>query len=517
MTRTTVDFKISNMKRPEILSPCGTWEALEAAVKGGADAVYLGGTLFSARAFAGNFDKEELLRAIDYCHFYDVSLYMALNTLLKEDEIMRVPSYMEPYADAGLDGVIIQDLGIAKVLRDSFPGLPLHASTQMSISSGYGARFLKECGFTRIVPARELSLSEIKSIKEKADIEIETFVHGAMCYAYSGKCLMSSFIGGRSGNRGRCAQPCRQCWDMKCAKAQTEGYVMSMKDMCMIGDLPKLIEAGIDSFKIEGRMKNPAYVAQVTAAYRTAVDMYFDGVWDRTVVEELTDRLKDVYNRGGFSTGYYFDQNGRHMLADRRPNHTGLKIGTVAAIEPPKVKVRLTKDINAGDVLEIRPDEPDPKAGAGVELTSSVSFPAGQVMALNGKEFKRIKKGMGVFRTRNNALLQSIEKEILEPEKKIEAMALVEARIGSPLTISVWKDGTCVSVSGNVVTEASNRPADEAVITGKMNKTGGSNVALSVSCSLDKNAFVQMSELNSLRREAVAAFRESYSKRERRR
>ena len=505
------------MKRPEILSPCGTWEALEAAVKGGADAVYLGGTLFSARAFAGNFDKEELLRAIDYCHFYDVSLYMALNTLLKEDEIKGVPDYMEPYAEAGLDGVIIQDPGIAKVLKEAFPYLPLHASTQMSISSSAGARFLKDSGFTRVVPARELSLSEIKSIKEKADIEIETFVHGAMCYAYSGKCLMSSFIGGRSGNRGRCAQPCRQCWDLKCAKAQTEGYVMSMKDMCMIGDIPELIEAGIDSFKIEGRMKNPAYVAQVTAAYRTAVDMYLAGAFDTAAIAELTDRLKDVYNRGGFSTGYYYDQSGRHMLADRRPNHTGLKVGTVAGIEPPKVRIRLTKDVNAKDVLEIRQDEPDPKEGPGVELTSPTAMPAGQVLTLNGKEFKRIKKGMGVFRTRNNALLQSIEKEILEPEKKIEAMALVEARKGSPMTITIWKDEVCVSVSGNVVAEASNRPADESVIIEKMNKTGGSNVALNVTCSLDPDAFVQMSELNSLRREAVAAFRESYSGRKRKR
>lgn len=505
------------MKRPEILSPCGTWEALAAAVKGGADAVYLGGSLFSARAFAGNFDKEELLRAIDYCHFYDVNIYMALNTLLKEDEISMVPDYMEPYASAGLDGVIIQDAGIAGMLKTHFPKLPLHASTQMSVSSGFGAQFLKDRGFTRVVPARELSLAGIKQIKEKTDIELETFVHGAMCYAYSGKCLMSSFIGGRSGNRGRCAQPCRQCWKMEGGRLHTEAYVMSMKDMCTIDMIPELIEAGIDSFKIEGRMKNPLYVAQVTAAYRTAVDMYLDGSWDKGVIAGLTDRMKDVYNRGGFSHGYYHDQNGRHMLADTRPNHTGLKVGTVMSIEKPVIKVKLTKDVGRGDVLEVRPDEPGVGYGAGVELTSAADAKAGRELSLNGKDFRRISKGMSVYRTRNAALLSEIEKEILEPEKKVVADALVEARKGNPLSITIWKGETCVSVQGSAVTRAASRPADEKTISDKMKKTGGTGVELNVTCSIDPDAFVQMSELNSLRREAVAAFKESYSKRERNR
>lgn len=501
------------MKKPEILAPCGTWDALEAAVKGGADAVYLGGTLFSARAFAGNFDKEELIRAIEYCHFYDVRIYMALNTLLKDDEIVQVRDYMEPFYKAGLDGVIIQDPGVARVLRGNFPDLPLHASTQMSVAGSFGARFLKECGFTRVVPARELSLSEIRSIKEKTDIEIETFVHGAMCYAYSGKCLLSSFIGGRSGNRGRCAQPCRQCWHLtgRASEGKEKGtsgvlaneYVMSLKDMCTLSIVPDLVSAGIDSFKIEGRMKKPEYVAAVTRAYREAVDMIAAGSWDEGIIEELTDDLKDIYSRGGFSQGYYSVRGGREMLAGRRPNHSGLKVGSVQRTAPPSVFVKLEKDVKAQDVFEIR--EADGRSG--VELTGTKDVSAGGVLELKGKDFRRIRPGMSVYRTRNNHLINRINKEILEPEKKIEASAFVEAFEGKPLTITIWKRDVAVCVQGSIVEKAANRPADPQTIREKMQKTGGSGITLDVSCEIGDSAFVQMSELNSLRREAIMRFK----------
>ena len=206
--------KDRQFNKPEILAPAGTKEALSAAVNAGCDAVYLGGDLFSARAFAGNFSEEDLIKSLDYCHLFDIKIYMTVNTLMKQSEILSLEDYMRTFYNAGLDGVIIQDMGAAMVLKEAFPLLDLHASTQMSISSEYGARLLKSMGFTRIVPARELSLKEIRKIKENSDIEIESFVHGAMCYACSGKCLFSSFMGGRSGNRGRCAQPCRQCYEI---------------------------------------------------------------------------------------------------------------------------------------------------------------------------------------------------------------------------------------------------------------------------------------------------------------
>ena len=347
--------------RPEILAPAGTPAALLAAIRAGADAIYLGGSLFSARAFAGNFNQEELLKAIEDCHLFDVKLYMTVNTLMKEKEMSGLVSYMKPFYQAGLDGVIVQDVGCAKVLQEAFPDLALHASTQMSISSAYGAALLKAQGFKRVVPARELSLAELKEIKEESGIEIETFVHGAMCFSYSGKCLLSSFAGGRSGNRGRCAQPCRKCYDLLDVGAQE--YARSMKDRCILRILPDLIEAGIDSFKIEGRMKNPVYVASTVIAYKKARDYYLGsvagGAFDRKKYEDfihpLEKELADIYNRGGFSKGYYYTEKGPEMMANERPNHTGVLIGRVERIVPPELFIRLTEDVYAQDVLEIRP------------------------------------------------------------------------------------------------------------------------------------------------------------------
>lgn len=341
--------------KPEVLAPAGTFEALEAGIKAGADAVYVGGSMFSARAFAGNFDKEEMLRAIDYCHFYGARLYIALNTLLKNEELALVPEYVRPFYEAGVDGIIVQDLGVAKVLSENFKDLPLHASTQMSVSSRYGAAFLKEAGFTRVVPARELSLAETRAIKKSVDIEIESFVHGAMCFAYSGKCLLSSFIGGRSGNRGRCAQPCRQCYRLSGGeKAVANEYVCSLKDMCTLEVLPQLIDAGINSFKIEGRMKKPEYVAATVSAYRMAVDMHAAGEWNEKKIAAAVQDMRDIYNRGGFSTGYYFRQNGADMLAANRPNHTGVRLGTVTKVTPPDIFIKLETPANPQDVVEIR-------------------------------------------------------------------------------------------------------------------------------------------------------------------
>ncbi|MCF0142169.1 MAG: U32 family peptidase, partial [Parasporobacterium sp.] len=265
-------------KRPEVLAPAGTMEALIAAVNAGADAVYVGGSFFSARAFAGNFDEEELIRAIEFCHLYGVKLYMTVNTLLKSDEMERLPAYMEPYYHAGVDGIIVQDVGVAAVLKEHFPDLPLHGSTQMSITSRHGAALLKSMGFTRVVPARELSIEEIKNIKANVDIEIETFIHGAMCFAYSGKCLLSSYLGGRSGNRGRCAQPCRHMYKINTPSGTVNEYAMSLKDMNTLSLIPEIIAAGIDSLKIEGRMKKPEYVASTVAAYVKAVDWWMSRI-----------------------------------------------------------------------------------------------------------------------------------------------------------------------------------------------------------------------------------------------
>ena len=260
---------ITQQNQAELLAPAGSYESMTAAVAAGADAVYLGGQLFGARAYAENLDMEQLKRAIDYVHIHGRALYLTVNTLLKEEELEeKLYQYLLPLYREGLDAVIVQDMGVLALVREAFPKLPIHASTQMSLTGVHGARMMKELGVTRIVTARELSLSEIQEIYDKVDIEIESFVHGALCYSYSGQCLFSSIAGGRSGNRGRCAQPCRLPYLCE-GKRQ---YYLSPKDLCAVGILPEMLRAGVYSFKIEGRMKKPEYTAGVVSIYRRYLD-----------------------------------------------------------------------------------------------------------------------------------------------------------------------------------------------------------------------------------------------------
>ncbi len=305
-------------RQVEILAPAGSKESLKAAVCAGADAVYTGGAMFGGRAYAKNLAEEELLDSIDYVHVHGRKLYLTVNTLLKDREIDCLYEYLYPYYMRGLDGVIVQDIGVIEFLKRYFPGLALHASTQMTITGADGAAFLKEQGITRVVPARELSLSEIRRMKEETGLEIECFVHGALCYCYSGQCLLSSMIGGRSGNRGQCAQPCRLPYHVEGGKAAD---LMSLKDLCTIDILPELMENGIDSFKIEGRMKQPDYVYTVTRMYRKYADLYLEkGAKGYKVAEADRAELLSAYRRRGYTDGYYRRHNGKEMISFRRPD-----------------------------------------------------------------------------------------------------------------------------------------------------------------------------------------------------
>lgn len=309
-------------RKPELLAPAGNYESFLGAIAAGADAVYLAGTKYGARAYAENFTEEEICRAVSYAHIWGRKVYLTVNTLLKDEELKELTAYLTPYYLAGLDGVIVQDLGALLTIREHFPGLELHASTQMSLTGSAGARMLKNLGVVRIVPARELSLKEIISIKEDTGLEIEAFIHGAMCYSYSGQCLFSSMLGGRSGNRGRCAQPCRLPY--RVGREGREQYPLSLKDMCTVECLPALIEAGIDSFKIEGRMKKPEYAAGVTAIYRKYIDLYREKGRDGyEVSREDRERLASLYIRSGMQEGYYFKQNGKDMITLDSPSYNG--------------------------------------------------------------------------------------------------------------------------------------------------------------------------------------------------
>lgn len=311
-------------QRVELLAPAGNMAGFYGAIHAGADAVYLGGKRFGARAYADNFTEEELLVCLRYAHILGRRVYLTVNTLVKEAEFDAIAVYLSPLYEAGLDGVIVQDIGVFCFIRDHFPGLELHVSTQMMLTGSYGAKLLKEMGAVRVVPARELSLAELKALKAESGLQVEAFIHGAMCYCYSGQCLFSSMLGGRSGNRGRCAQPCRLPYRPEAAHLGGAGsgvcYPLSLKDLCTVEHIPELIGAGIDSFKIEGRMKKPEYAAGVTAVYRKYIDRYYAGK-DCTVEAADLQVLGGLYIRSGRQDGYYNRHNGRDMVALQNPSY----------------------------------------------------------------------------------------------------------------------------------------------------------------------------------------------------
>lgn len=309
----------------ELLAPAGNMEGFYGAIHAGADAVYLAGKEYGARAYADNFSEEELLACFRYAHIWQRKVYLTVNTLMKESEAEKLCDFLRPLADGGLDGVIVQDFGAFQLIKENFPGLPLHVSTQMAVTGAYGAKLLKQMGAVRIVPARELSLKEIREMKQETGLELECFVHGAMCYCYSGRCLFSSIVGGRSGNRGRCAQPCRlpyQVSEVNGKTMSTEQYPLSLKDMCTLEILPELIEAGIDSFKIEGRMKKPEYTAGVTALYRKYIDLYYAGMKAAPSKADM-DHLRKLYIRSEIQEGYYHKKNGADMITLSNPAYSG--------------------------------------------------------------------------------------------------------------------------------------------------------------------------------------------------
>lgn len=317
----------------ELLAPAGNINIFKAVIEAGADAVYVGGSMFGARAYANNFNEEELLYAIDYAHLKGVKVYLTVNTLLKNDEIEKLYDYLLPFYERGLDAVLVQDLGALKLIHDRFPDLAIHTSTQMTVTGIDGVRFLKQFGVQRVVMPREVSLAEMKEIHEKCGMEIEAFVHGALCYSYSGQCLFSSMLGGRSGNRGRCAQPCRLPY---CVGNKKDTYILSLKDMCGIKDLQKLKESGVYSLKIEGRMKQAGYASGVVAYYRRYIDS----------MKEVSDKdyknIAGLGNRCGFTDKYYFEHNGTDMVTFEKPNFVSDASDELPQFSKIKIQGKLT-------------------------------------------------------------------------------------------------------------------------------------------------------------------------------
>lgn len=456
-------LKGNYMRQIEVLAPAGSMECLKAAILAGADAVYLGGSMFGARAYAKNLTEEEMLEAIDYVHIHGRKLYMTVNTLLKDTELHKLYDFLSPYYKQGLDGVIVQDIGVVSYLRRQFPNLPVHASTQMTLTSPYGAKLMKEQGLTRVVPARELSLKEVKEIKAETGLEVECFVHGAMCYCYSGQCLLSSMIGGRSGNRGQCAQPCRLPYSLADGKPMD---LMSLKDMCTIKLIPELIEAGVDSFKIEGRMKQPGYVYTVASMYRKYVDLYFEkGREGFKVTEQDLRKLESAYKRRGYTEGYYKQHNGKQMISLKRPNQKEdlLLVPDEKCQEPITGRLLLRKGQKSKLYLKHQEFE---VAVEGAVCEEAMKQPLDedrvrkQMKKLGNTEFAmknlELEMDLDIFlpmqelNQLRRAGVEALEKAILEPyyRSPVAKMAVLEDEKISQETI--LDEGTLENISGNL-------------------------------------------------------------------
>lgn len=490
----------------EILAPAGSMECLKAAVAAGADAIYVGGSMFGARAYANNFTEEELLQAIDYVHLHGRKLFLTVNTLLKEHELEeRLYKYLRPYYLRGLDAVIVQDVGVLTFIKEHFPGLPIHASTQMTITGVDGAKFLESQGVDRIVTARELNMKEVAKISEATDVEIESFVHGALCYCYSGQCLFSSFLGGRSGNRGQCAQPCRLLY-------QAEGdrksqYLLSLKDICTLELIPEMAEAGIYSFKIEGRMKKPEYVAGVVSMYRKYTDLYLSGKKPYVVEEKDKEMLMDLYNRGGFHTGYYHTQNGREMVSLDRPNHAGVPAVKCVKKQGRNVVAKALVNLNPQDIIELPIRKGQEKADV---YTCKASVAKGKEIFIPVFADTPFQKGMIWNRTKNTQLIENLHKNYLDAKmkEKINGKLILSKEESATLTVSY--NDICVKVSGDTVQEALNQPMDAQRIEKQMRKTGNTEFEFDrLDIAVNGNIFVPMQSLNELRRLALSELEEA--------
>ena len=485
------------MLRPELLAPVGSKEALIAAISNGADAVYFGGKLFNARHYASNFTHDELEWAIDYAHARGATAYVTVNTLIKDSELDDAAEYLQFLCNAGTDAVIVQDLGIMRLLREKLPGLPVHASTQMTLHNLEGVRFMQEMGAKRAVLARELSLDEIRRIKSQTSIEIETFIHGALCFSYSGQCLLSSMIGGRSGNRGHCAQPCRKKYRID----EVEGYLLSTKDLNMSEHIPALVEAGIDSFKIEGRMKRPEYVAGVVSVYRKLIDRYLEAPGNFQVSDRERQTLSQLFNRE-FTTGYFFGNQGGKMMSRRYPHNIGTELGKVIDYERKRRRavISLKAPLRTGDGIGIRGRE------TGITVRNMYVNDRRTDEAVPGSTVwipldEEVARGDEIFKTHDAQLMASLK---IKDTKKIHVSMLIKARIGEPAELTLTDGENEVKVHGINVSMADNMPLSEGVMADHLKKLGNTVFdAREITFEKDENIFIPVSELNRLRREAV--------------
>lgn len=493
------------MKKPELLAPAGSMEAFYAAIEAGCDAVYMAGYSFGARAFATNFSDEEIVEAVKYAHLYGVKVYITVNTIVYENEVELFMNYIDFLHRNNVDAIIIEDLGMFDLVRKTYPNLEIHISTQMHIHNLSGAVLMHGLGAKRVVLARETSIDTIKKIKGKSDVELEVFVHGALCFSYSGECLMSSLIGGRSGNRGKCAGTCRLKYniiDEENNKYNNYSYPLSMKDLCTIEDLGKLIDIGIDSFKIEGRMKRPEYVYLVVSLYRKAIDNYTSkghvGITDADILE-----LKKIYNRL-FTKGYLFNES--DVVNSYRPNHLGIKIGKVVKVYDNKIVVKLTHPLCKGDGIRFLNKNED----TGLEITKM--FKNGKdVIEANASDEIAIKTdvicdiGADIIKTTDAKQIDRIKNILKERNRKVLISGNVVINSGQKVKINITDGSNNINYESEyVVDKALNKPITKDDVLKQFNKTNDTPYKFdNLKIEIDDYSFIPVSKLNELRRKVL--------------
>lgn len=488
------------MKKPELLSPAGNMQSLKAAIIGGCDAVYLSGTRYGARAFAGNFNDEELIESINLCHLYGVKVYVTANTLVYEHEINLFLDYIDFLVRNNVDAVIIQDIGMMDLLRKVYPSLELHASTQMHIHNLEGVKLAQSLGIQRVVLARETPIQLIETIKKNTNVELEVFVHGALCISYSGQCLMSSLIGNRSGNRGTCAQCCRQPYSLikDEKKINTNDYLLSTKDLFTLNNIDKLIDIGVDSLKIEGRMKRPEYVYLVTSLYRKAIDDYIE-TGKININENDINKLKKLFNRG-FTKGFLFNESNDNIVNSYRPNHQGVKIGKVIDYKNNYAYIKLTDKLNINDGIRFELDD--------IGMIVNKYDLKNNICKIRTKS--KITKGSNVLKTTDYNDMCIIN-ELIKKGKKVSIDMNFYAHIDEPIKLELTDYVHNIKIKSSYYVQKSiSSPIDVESLKKQLNKLGDTVYKINnIYFDVDNNIFIPVKVINELRRSAIDKLNEA--------
>lgn len=497
------------MNNIELLSPVGDFECLKAAVQNGANAVYLGASNFSARSSAKNFSMDELEKAINYATLRNVDVHLALNTLIKNDEFDSAIELAKKAYELGVSAIIVQDFGLASTLLQYMPDLPIHASTQMSIHNLEGALEAQNLGFKRVVLSREVSLDEIRYIKDNTSIELETFIHGALCISYSGQCLLSSMIGGRSGNRGKCAQACRLPYELiktteKNNMSIDKGYLLSPRDLCGLEFIPDLMDIGVTSLKIEGRMKTPEYVATVTRIYRKYIDLANSG---KDYIVDDTDKkaLMQAFNRGGFSTGHLTSESNTNLIYKEKPNNMGIYIGNVSHYNSNKgyITLNLNDRLSIGDTISLEHETGKYRVSELMLNNRNIDVASSEQIVKIGRMKGNIKPGDKIYKLESKSLISVAKSSYSFENVKNKLTCNITIKENTPINIEILgKNNISVSITSDIYpSQAINNPITKERIITQFSKTGNTPFEFeNINVILGNDLYVNISDINELRR-----------------